>query len=104
MDTTPTEGYVILTPKGMAIMAAIQAGLLPDPNDDQAFARFERFWSLFESKLSQNGLQIGKDPRPMLNQQRKERTKQNIKYLEPAICMFIGFLLAKLLLFLLKFL
>lgn len=42
-----------ITEKGIALLSAIDAGLLPEMGDDWDDTRFNRFWDLYQSRLSE---------------------------------------------------
>lgn len=42
-----------VTEKGIALLSAIEAGLLPEMRDSFDDTRFQRFWNLYQSRLSE---------------------------------------------------
>lgn len=89
--------HISLTPKAIALLSALNAGMIPEVEEGYDDAQFQAFWNNFEARLTEQGLKIVKDPGPMLNQQRKQRAEEYIKYLKLVLCAFFGSLLTSLL-------
>ena len=88
--------YVSLNPKAIAILSAIDAELVPETEEGFDDTQFQAFWVSFERRLSEHGMKIVKDRGAMFDQQREERTKENIEYLKLTVCALVGGLLASL--------
>ena len=89
--------HISLTPKAIALLSALNAGMIPEVEEGYDDAQFQAFWNDFEARLTKQGLKIVEDPGPMLDQQRKQRAEEHIKYLKLVLCALFGSLLTSFL-------
>ena len=69
-----------ISDEGLAFLAAKHAGLLPETAEGMENKAFERFWSLYQSGLSQKRLDECIQLSQMLKKEREERAKDRARY------------------------
>lgn len=99
---------VTVTDKGIALLAAIEAGLLP-PQTEEGWdiSGFEKFWEIYseKSRASQEIKQLTDiccDVIKMLNNERQCRAKDRRDYLVSLILTFLGMALGSIIAVVLK--
>lgn len=99
---------VIVTDKGIALLAAIEAGLLPPQAEEgRDISGFEKFWKIYseKSRASQEIKQLTDiccDVIKMLNNERQCRAKDRRDYLVSLGLTFLGMALGAIIAVLLK--
>lgn len=87
---------VTVTDKGIALLAAIEAGLLPPQTEEgRDISGFEKFWEIYseKSRASQEIKQLTDiccDVIKMLNNERQCRAKDRRDYLVSLVLTFLG--------------
>ena len=95
-----------VTPKGAALLAAIEAGMLPKQEDKWALESFEAFWTGFGDRLRNQGPDRLEQCREALDKEldqfpeyRAKRQKQKVKMAAAlTLAFFLGLCLAAALL------
>ena len=93
---TPQPAFVVSN-KGIALLAAVDAGLLTLTEEGIDTEKFEKFWTEYQTQLDQQQRKQVEYFSGMLQQQRKQSAKNGTENcrinLRTAISAFIGFLL-----------
>ena len=92
---------LFISDKGIAILAAIESELISKSEDGTDTRQFEKFWSLYQEKLSKQRLYRINELAKMLNYERKGRAGDcayyRRKYRNIALCSLVGAFLGSLL-------
>ena len=90
-----------ISDKGLAILAAVDCGLIPKTETGVDTSQFEMFWSLYQENLAKHRLYQLDNLAKMLNQERQERAGDRAyyrsKYRNLMIGSYIGALLGVIL-------
>ena len=90
-----------ISDKGIAVLAAIESGLISKTADGADTCKFEKFWSLYHEGLSKHRLQQINELTKMLNYERKGRACDcayyRRKYRNISICSLVGAFLGSIL-------
>ena len=99
---------LMISEKGIAVLAAIEAGLVHPTGNGHATDNFEQFWSLYQESLAKHRLKEVNYLCDVLQQERYDRagdrTYYRKKYLLSAVKFTIGFILGSLATLLFQFL
>ena len=91
------EFVFVVSNKGIALLAAVDAGLLTLTEEGIDTEKFEKFWTEYQTKLDQQQRKQVEYFSGMLQQQREQSAKNGTENcrinLRTAISAFIGFLL-----------
>lgn len=83
--------------KGIALLAAIESGLLPMTEEGADDVLFNRFWDIYQKRLQREGGKKRDDLTRMLQQKCEQcaynRAEYRTKNLRTAISAFLGYLL-----------
>lgn len=97
MNKKEEYGLIHLSDKGIALLAAIEAGICPKiENGGHDIATFELFWEIYQEKSLKNRVNTAKYLRKVLykegHQTANDRAYQRKRYLKLTICSLGGLL------------
>lgn len=100
MGVTDTRRLTV-SDKGLAVLAAIDSGLIPKTETGADISQFETFWSLYQENLAKHRLYQLNDLAKVLDKERQERAGDRAyyrsKYRNLVIGSYIGALLGVIL-------
>ena len=82
-----------VTKKGLALLAAIETGLVPKSEDGYEIGSFSKFWEAYENLLAENA----KKPFSKQSQNKSYKRRNNAEYLKFCLLAAFGFALGLIL-------